>query len=267
MSKVRRHALVAATALLALLGSGSPAVPVPLSSPDPEPASAPAASAGPAATAVLAPIAAHHHGGGLLHGTSSNWSGYTATGGTFTSVSAGWVQPSVSCTSSDAWSAFWVGLDGDGSKTVEQIGTEADCSSGSPVYSAWYEMYPAYPSNFSNPVQPGDHFTASVTTDGAGSFKLTLSDTTQGWSRTVDKSLKNATLASAEVIAEAPSSIFGVLPLADFGTVDFTGADVNGQSLGASKASITDMAEDGVTRATTSELSGGTDFSVTWHHS
>ncbi|MGW2372912.1 G1 family glutamic endopeptidase [Kitasatospora sp. NPDC001683] len=221
----------------------------------------------PFSSSVQAPIAAHHHGDGLLHGTSANWAGYVATRGRSTSVTAGWVQPSVSCTSPDAWSGFRVGLDGDGSKTVEQIGTEADCSSGSPVYSAWYEMYPAYPSDFSSPAQPGDHFTASVTTDGAGSFQLTLSNTTRGWTRTVNKSLEDAALASAEVIAEAPSSIFGVLQLADFGTDDFTGADVNGQSIGAAKASSIDMAADGVTMATTSELSGATDSSVAWDHS
>ncbi|MFJ9775072.1 G1 family glutamic endopeptidase [Kitasatospora sp. NPDC101157] len=247
MPKFRRHAFVAATALLALLGSASPALP--------------------AATPVLAPIAAHHHGGGVLHGTSSNWAGYVSTGGKFTSVSADWVQPAVTCTDTDSWSAFWVGLDGDGSKTVEQIGTEADCSGGSPVYSAWYEMFPSYPVDLRDPVEPGDHLTASVTTDGSGVFTLSLTDLTRGWSRSVRKTLKSATLASAEVIAEAPSSLFGVLPLADFHTVGFTDATVNGQSLAAAKASSIDMAEGGVTKATTSALVTDTDFSVNWQHS
>ncbi|MFD8708353.1 G1 family glutamic endopeptidase [Kitasatospora sp. NPDC059648] len=245
MPKARRHALVAATALLALLGSASPA---------------------PATAAVLAPIAAHHHGDGLLHGTSSNWGGYVATGGKFTSVSADWIQPAVTCTDSDTRSAFWVGLDGDGSNTVEQIGTEADCSSGSPVYSAWYEMFPSYPTDLRDPVEPGDHLTASVTTDGSGTFTLALTDSTRGWSRSVRKTLKNAARASAEVIVEAPSSLFGVLPLAAFHTVGFTDATVNGQSLGAAKASSIDMAEGGVTKATTTALAGGTDFSVNWQH-
>lgn len=250
MSKAHRRALVTATTLLALLGSGSPAVPAVL----------------PTALPFQSPIAAHHPGDAVLHGTSSNWAGYSATGGRFTSVSAGWVQPAVDCAKSDAWSGFWIGLDGDGSKTVEQIGTEADCSGGSPVYSSWYEMYPAYPSTFKDTVRPGDHFTASVTTDGSGAFTLTLSDTTQGWSHVVDKSLKNAALASAEVIAEAPSSLFGVLPLADFDVVRFTDAKVNGRDLGAANPSLIDMAKNGVTKATTSALSDGTDFSVTWHH-
>src|SRR5436190_4132645 len=80
----------------------------------------------------------------LKHGTSSNWSGYAAFGtpGSFNSVSASWVQPSVTCTSKNTYSSYWVGLDGYNSSTVEQLGTEADCSSGAAKYYAWYEMYP-----------------------------------------------------------------------------------------------------------------------------
>ncbi|MFD7901840.1 G1 family glutamic endopeptidase [Kitasatospora sp. NPDC059747] len=246
--RTSRRALVASSAaLLTVLGGAAPALA----------ATAPAI--------VQAPLG--HHGGGVLRSTSSNWAGYAATGGKFTSVSASWVQPSVSCSGSDTWSSFWVGIDGDGSNSVEQLGTEADCSGGSPVYSSWYEMYPAYPVNFSNSVRPGDRFTASVTTNGSGSFTLTLSDTTQGWKRSVNKTLRSAALASAEVIAEAPSSSTGVLPLSNFGTVGFSGATANGQSLSAAGASSITMASGSTTKATTSGLSGGGAFSVTWKHS
>ncbi|MEV7602265.1 G1 family glutamic endopeptidase [Kitasatospora sp. NPDC089797] len=247
MSEARRHALAVSTALLTLLGTAAPAV------------------AATAPTVVQAPLA--HHGGGLRNSTSGNWSGYAATGSKFTSVSASWVQPAVSCTGAATWSSFWVGLDGDGSSTVEQTGTEADCSGGSPVYSSWYEMYPAYPVNFSNAVRPGDHFTASVTTNGSGSFTLTLADTTAGWKRTVTKALRSAALASAEVIAEAPSSSTGVLPLSDFHSVAFSGASANGRSLGGFHPDAITMASGGVTRAATSGLSGGSSFSVAWKHS
>ncbi|MGA5823160.1 G1 family glutamic endopeptidase [Kitasatospora sp. NPDC094028] len=247
MSAARRHTIAVSTALLTVLGTAAPTVAVT------------------APTLVQAPLA--HHGGGLLHSSSGNWAGYAATGARFTSVSASWVQPAVSCSGGNTWSSFWVGLDGDGSNSVEQTGTEADCSNGSPVYSAWYEMYPQYPSNFSSTVRPGDHFTASVTTNGSGSFTLTLSDTTAGWSHTVNKSLKSAALASAEVIAEAPSSSSGVLPLSNFGSVSFSGATVNGRSLGGFNPDNITMASGGTTKATTSGLSGGSAFSVTWKHS
>src|SRR6476659_1235467 len=162
----------------------------------------------------------------ITRSTSTDWAGYSATGSTFQSVSATWTQPSVSCTSTNAYSSFWVGLDGDGSNTVEQTGTDADCSSGKPVYYAWYEMYPRFPVNLSLAIRPGDTISASVTTDGHGNFTLTIRDTTTAKSFTTTQRLKHARLASAEVIAEAPSS-GGVLPLADFGSVGFSAATVN----------------------------------------
>ena len=204
----------------------------------------------------------------LSNSTSSNWSGYAVTGSRYTSVSASWTQPAVNCSvTPTGWSSFWVGLDGDTTSTVEQTGSEADCSSGRAVYSAWYEMYPKYPKNYSNTVRAGDHFTASVTTDGRGNFSLHLADTTQGWSHTTSAKLRSARLGSAEVIAEAPSSSGGVLPLADFGTVGFSGATANGTSFGSlSGLDRIDMASGSTTKASTSSISGG-NFSVTWKHS
>lgn len=203
----------------------------------------------------------------ISNSTSSNWSGYAVTGGTYTRVTSTWVQPSVRCNGT-AYSSFWVGIDGDTSGTVEQTGTEADCSGSTPRYSAWYEMYPKFPVNYSNPVVPGDHFTGTVTTDGKGNFTLTLSNTTRGWTQSVAKRLKNAKLASAEVIAEAPSSSGGVLPLANFGTVSFSGATVNGAALTSSTRGIDaiTMQSGSTVKAQPSSISNGS-FSVTWKHS
>ena len=53
-------------------------------------------------------------------------------------------------------------------------------AAGTPRYFGWYEMFPAFPVNFSNPVQPGDHFTGSVTFTGGGHYTLVLKDTTAG---------------------------------------------------------------------------------------
>lgn len=203
----------------------------------------------------------------VFHSTSSNWSGYAATGSRFTSVSASWTQPAVSCGSQTTYSSFWVGLDGDGSNSVEQTGTEADCSGGRAVYSSWYEMYPKYPVNFSNTVAPGDHFTASVTYNGSGKFTLVLSDTTRGWSHTISSTLNNPALASAEVIAEAPSSSSGVLPLANFGTVSFGGSKANGSSLSAFSPDKITMASGSTVKAVPGSISSTGGFSVTWKHS
>jgi hypothetical protein len=202
----------------------------------------------------------------ISHSTSSNWSGYSAINGTYSSVSANWTQPTASCTSQTTYSSFWVGLDGDGSSTVEQTGTSADCSGGQPSYYAWYEMYPKYPVNLSLPVKPGDSISASVTASN-GRFTLTITNNTAHATYQTTQTLKRARLASAEVIAEAPSSSSGVLPLTNFGTVGFSLATVNGQSLGTWSPDKIDMVANGVTKATTSALSGGTSFSVAWKHS
>ena len=200
---------------------------------------------------------------------STNWAGYAATGGPFTKVSAKWTQPSVKCSSTNTYSVFWVGLDGFNSSTVEQTGSAGFCQGGSPVYFAWYEVYPKEPIiEINKPVKPGDAFSASATSVTSTSFKLIISDSTQHWTYKTTQTLTGAALSSAEVIAEAPSNSGGVLPLADFGTVHFTSSMVNGKSLGSfSPTEIVMVTSGGTVKAQPSALSGGTAFSVTWKHS
>jgi hypothetical protein len=199
---------------------------------------------------------------------SQNWSGYAAHGKKYTKISASWVEPTGHCTGSRTFSSFWVGLDGYTSRTVEQTGSEVDCSGGQARYFGWYEMFPAFPVNFSDPVRPGDHFTGSVTFAGSGHYTLVLTDTTQGWSHTVHKSLNGAQNSSAEVIAEAPSSSTGILPLTNFGTVQFSNAAVNGAAMGqASPTKIIMVNGSGRAKDAVSALSGGQSFSVRWLHS
>jgi hypothetical protein len=204
------------------------------------------------------------------HSSSSNWSGYAVQGsGPYQSVSASWTQPAVNCERTPTgWSAFWVGLDGDTTNTVEQTGTEADCSSGKPVYYAWYEMYPKYPTNYRNPVLAGDSFSASVSYLGSGSFRLTLSDSTERWSQTTTQKLKSAKLGSAEAIAEAPSGSGGVLPLADFGAATFSAVTVAGSLLTSTTPGIEPitMVSGSTVKAAPSALSAG-GFSDTWYSS
>ena len=202
------------------------------------------------------------------HSTSTNWSGYAVSGfGPYQSVSSSWRQPPVDCSKTPTgWSAFWVGLDGDTTNTVEQTGTEADCSKGTAVYYAWYEMYPKYPVNYPNRVSEGDSLSASVTYLGNGYFTLTLSDSTRGWSHTTTQRLKAAKLGSAEVIAEAPSGKGGVLPLADFGTAAFSGATVNGSPLTSSTPGLDPitMASGGAVNAEPSAIRGAS-FTDAWY--
>jgi hypothetical protein len=205
----------------------------------------------------------------ITNSTSTNWAGYAAINATFTSVSSSWTQPTASCTSQTTYSSFWVGLDGYNSNSVEQTGTDADCSGGHASYYAWYEMYPKFPVNLSTstyPVQPGDQMSASVTFSGRNQFTLKITNSSRGWTFSTNQKAK-AQRTSAEVIAEAPSSSGGVLPLTNFGTANFGASTANGQPLASFSPDKIDMVSGGITKAQTGSISSNGSFSVTWKHS
>jgi hypothetical protein len=198
---------------------------------------------------------------------SPNWAGYAATGaaGTFTSVASNWIVPPVSCGSTSTRSSLAVGLDGDGTNTTEQIGTEGDCDGNFPVYSAWYQVSPNAPVTFANPVKPGDAMTASVTALGGGQFMLTLFDMTQNWTQITEQTSAVATLGSAEIVAEDPVLNSQAQPLSNFGIVDFLGAAINNAAVTAPVNEVTLVSAAGNTLAVPSTLTGGVgNFSVGW---
>ena len=173
----------------------------------------------------------HFHGHQFSGG---NWGGYVSFG-SFTTATASWTEPSVSCTSTNDLFAPWVGIDGDGSSTVEQTGVATDCSSGHPVYQAWYEMYPAAPvyySTSSAPVAAGDKISATVTRTGTNTYRLDISDTTKGWTKTITKSLTSKH-ASAEAIIESPTDSYPSIS----GGISFTGVKFNGTNLASTSPS------------------------------
>jgi hypothetical protein len=222
---------------------------------------------------------------GLIHGParhlrrityttaySTNWAGYAASGsaGDFSSVSANWSQPAVTCAPGEtSYSAYWVGLDGYNSKTVEQIGTASDCQNGTPKYYAWYEMYPKFGAICSLKVSAGDAITASVSYDrGSAQMRLKLVDGSDTCTATA-KATGSMARSSAEVIVEAPSSNHGpgsTLDLADFGTVSFTGATVDGAKFAKSSPDEIIMGTKDSVNAQPSSLTKGR-FSVTWEGS
>jgi hypothetical protein len=200
---------------------------------------------------------------------STNWAGYAAVAGganpaSFSSVTATWVQPAVPSSGSiNSYADFWVGLDGVTSPTVEQIGTESYSQGGRVGYDAWYELYPQPPVSLRWSPRPGDTISASVTQTSSGSFTLSLTDQTTGLSFTRTQTL-GATGTSAEIIAEAPY-LNGVLPLAKFGLVRFTGCAIDGSSIAAhAGSSINMISRSGRVLAKTSALGpDGASFSVT----
>jgi hypothetical protein len=157
------------------------------------------------------------------------------------------VVPSVTCANTrNGYAAFWVGIDGWNSNTVEQIGTDSDCvnllgtKTDTPTYYAWFEFYPKgaylignYNRNgvcISNCVLPGDTISAEVTASGNNpkgarngqSFTVTITDETQHWSFTTASSVSGAQQSSAEWIAETPygcNTTSGYCQLSDFGIV------------------------------------------------
>jgi Peptidase A4 family len=207
-------------------------------------------------------------GRGNAEAESTNWSGYAATGanGAYKSVTASWTEPKATCSGrGDKYAAFWVGLDGYNSDSVEQTGSDSDCAGSSPDYYGWYEMYPANPVNFSNTVAAGDSFTASVTFSGTETYTLVLKDVTRGWTQTITKNQSGLDRSSAEVITEAPSSESGVLPLANFGTINYSASTANGSSLGGqSPTEIVMINNSGADKDSTSSIGSGGAFSNTW---
>ncbi len=180
------------------------------------------------------PVAAVNGG---IAATSMNWAGYAvaATGAafpagtTFSNVYGTWIQPAVTCTSGQpSYSAFWVGLGGfdTSAQALEQIGTAADCAGQTPSYYAWYELVPAASVKVKLEVAPGDAMSGAVTVSGHV-VSLRIRDLTRH--TVVNRKLRMASpdLSSAELIAEAPSACNAsnrchLLPLANFGTVNFT---------------------------------------------
>jgi Peptidase A4 family len=162
--------------------------------------------------------------GGVTVSESINWSGYAVTGSGFTNAKGSWIVPAVNCSQTpNTYSSFWVGIDGWTSSTVEQTGTDSDCSGTTPNYYVWYEFYPKFAYLVpSVPVSPGDKMSASVDFDGSA-FTVSITNETTGLSFSKTERVGRAQRSSAEWIAEAPccTNGGGILPLSDFGTVDF----------------------------------------------
>ncbi len=184
--------------------------------------------------------------------------------------------------SSTSYAAFWAGLDGFNSKTVEQAGVLMTSSNGKATYSAWVEFYPSAPVYASWNPSPGNTMVVYVNYTGSNSFSATVKDLSTGQSFSSTADVAGAARSSAEWIAEAPSSSSGILPLADFGTVQF-GQDYTNVA-GSNYASnstftgaigefphiyqINMVTNFGGLKASTSALSSdGTSFTVTWKSS
>jgi Peptidase A4 family len=215
-------------------------------------------------------VAGRAHGlQGLTQVSSANWSGYAVTSSGFATVTGSWTEPATSCPgSTTSLAAFWVGMDGYSSPTVEQDGTLVECYLGTAYNFSWWEMYPANDIQVvGESVAAGDQISASVVRSGH-SYTLQLTDSTRpANSFTTTQSCSDCDISSAEWIAEAPTGSAGIEPLSDFRTWTESGATVDGGVI----SSITDDHE--ITMIDPADLvkaqpgplnSSGNGFSVTW---
>jgi Peptidase A4 family len=282
-SRLRISILAACVPALGLLMAYGPAASAGIAAGRPAVTHAAAAAAARAALRQLAigqhsadqRVSGHtRHINGLTKVHSNNWSGYADTGSSYSTVTGRWTEPSVSCTSTTSLAAFWVGIDGFNSSSVEQDGTLAECYGGTAYYYTWWEMYP------SNAIQvvggtlrPGDHISASVVRSGT-SYTLKVTDSTRsGDSFTTKQGCSSCANTSAEWIAEAPSGSSGIYPLPNFHSWSETGATVKS---GSKSGVISTFSDDEITmvdsaghvEAQPGALNGsGNGFTVTWKRS
>jgi Peptidase A4 family len=215
-------------------------------------------------------------------GKAANWAGYVAAADlsiplkhSVTDVRGSWQVPTVTSSGTlDTSSAIWVGIDGDLDATVEQIGTEQDWSLGTPVYFAWFEMYPARAFLIMDvPIQPGDEISAEVQFLAKNKFVLSISNLTQNTGFSITKK-RAAQRTSAEWIVEAPF-FRRILSLADFGTVTFSGCSttiegiegpINDNSWNDEALTMENPLNSTILAQPSGLTGGGTGFTVDWKH-
>jgi hypothetical protein len=169
-------------------------------------------------------------------GVSQNWSGYAATGGTYTGVSGSWTVPQFSPDSLAGADATWVGIGGVNTRDLIQAGTQQTVSgSGSTQYQAWVETLPQASHPVPLTVSAGDSISVAISQlpQSQDQWQINFTNNTTGQTYQVTEHYASS-LSSAEWIEEAPSAARGrQLPLDQFGSVSFgQGSAVkNGQTV------------------------------------
>lgn len=155
--------------------------------------------------------------------TTSNWAGYVSSGGTYTAITGSWKVPNVSSdTSSVSADATWIGIGGNTSNDLIQVGTQNEVDSGQVTPGSFYEQLPNASQTVPGVnVQAGDTITASIKEIASGEWNISITDLTNGESFSNNVAY-NSSASSAEWIEEAPSDTTSIIPLDSFGAVTFT---------------------------------------------
>lgn len=201
------------------------------------------------------------------NGQSRNWSGYAATGSDFTAVSGTWKVPQVTTNGGYGADASWVGIGGVNTRDLIQAGTDATAAGGGVRYTAWVETLPQVSHTVPLSVSPGDSVSVTISQQSDGTWQIAFKDNTTGQTYQTTTTY-NSSLSSAEWVEEAPAGGRRVLPLDNFGTVQFTNGSAveNGKKVTIAQAGakpITMINQAGQPLAQPSTLSSdGSSFSV-----
>jgi Peptidase A4 family len=217
-------------------------------------------------------------------GFNKFWSGYAVFGQRFTAVRGTFIQPTMTaCSGSSAGSPvppvannvfIWSGLDGFGSASIEQVGTEVAClipAGGEPAigYFAWYETFPDDLTPIPVAIHPGDVISTEVKGVSPQRFAMTLEDktTTAKWSEVVYQHARAPQL-SAEWIDEAQGVSIPTITTTDWSEASSTARGVSapiGHSPDTEVAALTISASAFDEHVEPSALSApGNAFSISW---
>jgi Peptidase A4 family len=190
---------------------------------------------------------------------SGNWSGYVETGSGYTSASASWTVPSAS---GNGYSSAWVGIDGDGNSDLIQTGTESDANG---QYYAWWEILPAAETPIDSiSVSPGDSMTASVAKESGSTWKIDITDNSNGESFSTEQRYSGPG-ESVEYIQEAVEVNGSISPMPKYSTFSFSGLTVNGGSPNLTSDDAMNCVQNGTTVSTAgAPNSSGNGFSVSY---
>lgn len=185
--------------------------------------------------------------------TSGNWSGgvvFAPAGQPFSWIEADWVIPDVDAPTENQWyyCASWIGIDGDGSGDVCQIGFECEVyRSGNSITRnvyPWWEWYPESEvaiTNFS--ASPGDMVTALLCTSGGGATDASayFTNRTTGATTSLSFTAPSGTSLTgncAEWVVEAPTVGGQQSAMADYGEVFFSVCEAFAGTIGGGGTTV-----------------------------
>ncbi|HST17741.1 MAG TPA: G1 family glutamic endopeptidase [Gaiellaceae bacterium] len=213
---------------------------------------------------------------------STNWSGYVVPSTTaLGSVGGRWTVPTLDCSATpNGGVAIWVGIGGypspaDGAfGSLLQTGITADCIDGAQQNRAWWEQYPSEPNRSADfagfPISPGDRIEAAVFVGPTGAWQTRVADLTtgleglmtigSGWGIRTDSNgaftpqgdtsdLSFSGGYTAEWIVEDYAELGSPVPLAAYGTVDFSDLSTSLPSWSLTGAEGIEIVQGGVVRS------------------